>query len=148
MADKVGEAREILDTIGQDSEKEGIRWTKIFMDQWDKKEWEENQIEKEKLKKRNKRRLEYTHLLHNLIREKGLELERPAQGYWLETGFNQKGVWVRLHDRHGNKWNRGIKVTGIPKYDHHAALILVQAIEDKMWELEENPQTKSGIYLS
>ena len=137
----------MLDAMGQKNEKAGIKWTKYFMHKWDKEQWEENQLEKDKLKKKTKSRYAYTELLFKFFQEKAFALDRPNRGYWLESGFSGKGIWVKLHDRFGKKWVRGIRPSGIPKYDHHAVLILVQSIEDKMWEVEREPQTETGVYL-
>lgn len=139
---QVGEAKEVLDAIGSENEKEGIKWTKFFMDKWDKKEWEKAQFEQERLGRWTKKKKAYYELVHHFFKEQIEGLERPNYGYWVETGMSTKGVWLKLHDRFGKVWTKGMKIIGVPKYDHFGIGIISGKVEDLMWKLEESDPLK------
>jgi hypothetical protein len=141
----VAKATEVLEAIGQESEKEGVKWTKYFMDLWDKEQWNKEQIIETSLG-RKKHKLDYIELLRRFLEEQLFSLERPNFGYWVEVGKSKIGVYAKLHDRWGKVWSRGIKACGVPKMDYNAVWILVETVDDKMWELEEGLKTE-GIHL-
>lgn len=143
-------AIEMLEAMGHENEQEGIKYTKYFMDKWDRDQWEKQQIQEEKLGKAKKfRRVDYHKKLRGMLNEMVLGIDRVGPGYWAETGFNEKGVWARLHDKYGRTWQRGIKPSGIPKVDYRGSIGLAAAIEMKMIEIEndKDPKSKGGIHL-
>lgn len=139
-----------IDAMGHESERQGIKWTQYFMKQFEKDEFEKNQIKKEKLDKRARySRKEYTRVCREMLDQEIKELERPGPGFWVETGYEGEGVWLKLHDRYGRKFARGFKPSGIPKVDLHMINLFMGWTQDKMWEIEEAMlPDKSGIYLS
>lgn len=148
---QVDHAKEVLDAIGHESEKQGIKWTKYFMDKWDKQEWEKQQIVQDKLAKGTKyRKSEYYRLVANVLREIVYGIERPNWGWWAEVKSTDDGVIVILKHRTGRSWSRAFKPTGIPKIDYQAAVTYAAYTEYTMHEDEENPspKTASGIYIA
>lgn len=143
-------AIEMLEAMGHENEKEGIKHTKYFMNLWDKQQWEQQQIQEEKLGKASKyKRIEYHRILRKMLNNMVMGIDRIGPGYWAETGFDDKGVWAKLHDKYNRVWQRGIKPSGIPKVDYKGAVGLAAAIEIKMIEIEQDPdpKTESGIHL-
>jgi hypothetical protein len=142
-----GEAGEIIDAMGHENEKKGIKWTQYFMDKWEKKEWEENQLKKDRLGKHRMKKKEYTRILYKMFEEMIKHMERPAPGYFVKSGFSHKGIWSRMYDKYNRTYARGVKVCGTPKVDFQAIVTLAAATEDKMWEVDSKKETPSGIYL-
>ncbi len=144
-----GKARDIIDAIGHENEKQGIKWAKYFFDEFQKREKEKtNKIIDRLLKVRNKRK-EYHRVLREVFDGMIMELERPTPGFSAETGYNDIGIWVKLKDPYGRTFQRGIKPTGTPKIDLAAATHMMGTTEDKMYEISDpDKPTDSGIFTT
>lgn len=149
---------EKLDAMGTENEREGIKWTKYFMDQFDRSEWEKNQIQLEKLDRKARfSRSGYHHLLAMMMNEEAKEMDFP-EGYLPIIYPTKQGVVLEIIDRSNNKHRRAFTPVGIPKIDHHAVTVcLIQAqntidtIEEKIYKkthtLDGMKKTESGIIL-
>jgi len=147
MKNKAADAVEILDAIGHENEKEGIRWTKYFMNQYAKKEWEKDQIKKEKLKKANKNKKDYVLLLAKMLQQELYILDTPKD-YTLDVKITPKGIIMGIKSPYKNRWvYKAFKPSGIPKYDY--AYIQNAVAETDAFMINDNrrSQTDSGIFL-
>lgn len=142
---KINQAREILDTIGQENEKEGIKWTKFFMDRFDKKEWEKNQIKMDKLNKHRMTKRGYFEMVTGMINELFKEVDKPSRKWRLQAFTTKKGVVMQIWDTLGRVYQKAFTPCGIPKIDLKAIEIYLGQAEDTMYK--EDKQTKSGIIL-
>lgn len=155
-------ANEILEAMGHESEKEGIKWAKYFIDKFDEKELEKNQIKEEKLYRKAKfKRIGYHRLCWELLKEEVDLLEHPTENspYHPKVSYTKFGVSVEVHDlRTRQIYTRGFKPCGYPKYDLAAIREFTVWTQDVMWELDEirlelrdkqgnKIKTKSGIYV-
>ncbi len=144
---EIGKARDILDTIGQDSEKKAAKWVIYFNRLADKEELEENQLKEEKLKRNRRKKSDYFRLLAEMLNDLAVKVERPIAGYSVKAGFDNIGVWVELKTYWGKTYKRAVKPTGVPKYDLPAILTLVGSLEDTMWKFAEEKTTEKGVCL-
>jgi len=150
MNKKIGEAIDKLDAMGQPSEKEGIKWTKRFMDEFDKKEWEKNMLREEVLKRKRLTKKRYFEMLAGMANE--LFKESEISGGWRGiVYFTQKGMVMQIKSMMGRIFQRAFKPCGIPKIDLNAVYTLLGSAEDTMWQIDEKGnidlKTKNGIYL-
>lgn len=147
---QVGEAQEVLDAIGHENEAEGIKWTKHFMDKWDKKQWKQNQIKTDKLKKtRRYTKQEYYRLLYQMLQEEIkdlLENDIPP-GFKVYPGYDDGGVGVYLDTPDGERYARGFKPDGTPEVDFNAVVGLLEDILITVDRLLKKNATSSGIIL-
>lgn len=134
---RVGHAREVLEAIGQDSEKEGIKWTKYFMDKWNRKQWKENQIKKEKLEKKRKyTKMEYFRALAGMLHEEAQFLEAPPNyDFWAE--FSGDGVVLKMRSPSGKTYQRAFKPDGTPELDYKAVVSILVSALDTVHHVEE-----------
>lgn len=134
---KMAEASEILDAIGHENEKEGIKWTQRFMSQWDKKQWEKQQIKRGELdKKRRFSRMGYHELVAGMLQEELKDLDVPP-GYRTWTEFSGEGVIVRMVDSKGKKYNRAFRPDGTPEVDFRAVVGLLTDVQNSVDILEQ-----------
>lgn len=147
---QVGEIGEVLDAIGHENEKEGIKWTQYFMDIWDKKELENQHRKKHKLKKSlgfTKR--EYYRIISNMIDEELRELDIPP-GYVAWSSFDEKGVVLRLTTYNGEKYNRAFKPDGSPSTDFNVVVGLLIDTQDTIDRCENKRRenlNKMGLII-
>ena len=150
MNKKQSEAIDKLDAMGQPSEKEGIKWTKRFMDEFDKKEFEKNMLREEVLKKKRITKKRYFEMLTGMANELFKEMEIPS-GWRGVVYFTEKGVVMQIKSILGRVFQRAFKPCGTPKIDLNAVYTLLGSAEDTMWEVDEKGnidlKTKSGVYL-
>jgi hypothetical protein len=148
--EKLVEANDILDAIGQESEKKGISETKYFMDQWDRRQWHENQLKKDRLDSSRKfRKMEYYRILAAMLQEEIADLDIP-NGYMAWSEFTQSGVVVRLRDRWGKKYYRAFKPDGTPEIDFNAVVGLLTDVQNSVDKLEYDAREnlkQSGFIL-
>lgn len=142
-----GEASDILDAIGSDSEAEGRKWARYFIDLWEKKQWEKNQLREQDLSKKRRKKADYFRLCADMLHDQAVRLERAGPGYWIEVSANEKGVLLKLHDRFKRTFARGFTPSGIPKYDVAAVNNFLGTLQDTMWDLEEDKRTDKGVFL-
>jgi hypothetical protein len=133
---KIAEANDILDAIGQESEKAGISETKRFMDLYDQKQWHENQLKKAALKSSSRySKMEYYRRISAMLQEELTEIEFP-NGYIAWSEYTEGGVIMRLKDRWGGKWLRAFKPDGTPEVDFNAVVGLLVDTQDTIDKLE------------
>jgi hypothetical protein len=140
-------AIEILDAIGTENEHEGIKWTKFFMDKWDKKEREQNQLKEENLKKKRMTKKRYYEALAGMLNEQFKQMDKPSNKWIVLAFYTDKGVVVQLKDIWGRVYQRAFKPCGIPKIDLHVVGLYLGGAEDTMYKVEAEGKTASGIYL-
>ncbi len=147
---KVGETQDVLAAIGHENEKLGIKYTKQFMDQWDKKQWYRNQLQKEKLAKGRKfKKTDYFRLISGMLGEEAQDLELP-HGYFIWSEFSGDGVILKMKDRWGNNHHRGFKPSGTPHADFsYVANILASALDtaDYLEEIAQDKLKAQGFVL-
>ena len=144
---KVSEAREILDAIGQDSERKAKKWVIYFEELAERQELEKNQIREEKLQKQRRKKSEYYQLCASMLHDLVIKLERPIPGFSVSVKFSGNGIHVDLVDPWGRHFKRGIKPCGTPKYDIPAIMTLLGSTEDTMWKIADEKVTAKGVYL-
>lgn len=151
MNKKQIEAIEILDAIGQENEHEGIKWTKRFMEAFDKREWEKNQIKQEKLGKTRYSKKRYSEVLAGMMNEFLQEMDAPNHNWRSIAYYTEKGVVVQIKNVLGRVFQRAFAPCGIPKIDFQAVLAMVSSAEDTMWRIDKDGdldvKTKGGVYL-
>jgi hypothetical protein len=143
----ISEASDILDAIGQRSEKKAKKWVIYFNELYKQKELEKNQLRRSRLKKSRKRKQEYYKICAEMLHDMVIKLERPVPGFVVGADFNEKGIYVELWDPYGRTYKRAIKPSGTPKYDLPAILTLVGSTEDTMWNISDEKVTSGGIFL-
>lgn len=144
---KINEARDVLDAIGHENEHEGIKWTKYFMDLFDKNEMEKNILREESLKKKVTRK-RYHEALAGIMNELMIDMDKPSNNWITNAFFTEKGVVVQLKDKWGRVYQRAFKPCGTPKIDLHMVNLYLGGAEDTMYKVESEKKTQSGIYLA
>jgi len=150
---KVGEVREILDAIGHENEKQGIKWTKYFMNEWDLEETRKRNSLIMMLDSTAKRNLtDYRRLLMEVLGELLYSIDLPPQ-YRTKHSLNDKGIKVTLIDPHLATYERGTKISYVGRYDLSAIEHMALDCEYEANQIEKkrsngNYKTKGGIYLS
>lgn len=154
MNRKALEVSEKLEAMGQENEKEGIRYTKEFMDEFDKREWERNQLQIQKLEHRRKfKKMDYFHLVARMLDEESKQLD-ISDRFLVKTIWNEEKTGLMLYDMLTKKqYGHGFKISGIPKIDHAAVTVLLlelqntaEAIEQE--QIKDSNKTRSGIIVS
>jgi hypothetical protein len=147
---KVGIAQDVLDAIGHENEKEGIRWTKHFMDLWEKDQSEDKFNKESKLKKsEGYDKLRYNSLICNMLQEEinGLDLD---VGYSSYARYTKDGVFVILKAPNKKVYGRGFKPSHDYKVDYTAVVGLLVDILDTVdyfaYEKKNNLE-KQGIII-
>ncbi len=150
---QLGEAAEKLEAMGQENEHEGIKWTKYFMDAFNKKEWEEEQIKTAKLDhSRRYSKRGYYEMLAKMLDEECRDLDLTIR--FTATGYpNKEGVVINMVDhKTGLQFKRGMKPSGIPKYDYYGITVLLMQAQNTAESIERGNDdlvtTKSGIILT
>lgn len=130
---------EMLEAIGQEDEHEGIKATKYFMDQFEKKNWEEDQFKQDRLEKATKySRHEYHKILAMMLDEEARQMDIPFElGYKAWTEFTEDGVILRMTDRWGRKYHKAFRPSGIPKVDFFAVVTLLSDLQGTADTLEQ-----------
>jgi len=139
---------EKLEAMGQENEHEGIKWTKFFMDKWDRKEREQNQLRQDKLKKKRMTKKKYYEALAGMLNEQLRSMDKPSNKWRTLAFFTEKGVVVQLKDIWGRVYQRAFKPCGTPKIDLHMVNLYLGGAEDTMYKVETEKKTDSGIYLA
>ncbi len=139
---------EKLEAMGQENEHEGIKWTKFFMDKWDRKEREENQLRQDKLKKKRMTKKKYYEALAGMLNEQLSSMDKPSNKWKVLAFYTEKGVVVQLKDIWGRVYQRAFKPCGTPKIDLHMVNLYLGGAEDTMYKVETEKKTDSGIYLA
>lgn len=141
MEKKIKRAVEVLEEIGQEDEKAGIQATQYFMDQWDRAQWEQNQIAQDTLQKSTKySKIEYYRKVAQMLYEEAKDLDIPV-GYQWNVKVDDRGVAFFLIDSWKRKYNRAFKPCGVPKYDF-AALTQILVDADTTVQNIENERRK------
>lgn len=147
---KIDEAAEVLDTIGQENEKEGIKWTQYFMNIWDQHELDRKLKKKDRLKKATiYKKMEYHRIIAGMIQEEAKQLDIPDR-FMVWSEFTQDGVIVRLVSPSGDKFNRAFRPTGEPGIDLNAVFGILVDVQTTIDDLEEKRFSKlreSGLII-
>lgn len=147
---KIGEASEILDAIGHENEKEGIRWTQHFMNIWDQHELDKRHQKKDRLKKATIfNKMEYHRIISGMIHDEAKSLDIPT-GYMVWSEYTEDGVIVRLAAPNGEKYKRAFKPSGDPGVDLNAVfglLVDVQSTVDEVVNRSATNLKKAGIII-
>ncbi len=146
------EVEEKLEVMGQEDEHQGIRWTKYFMDQFDKKEWEKDQIHQQRLERKAKfSKKGYYDLCAQMMNQEAQTLDLALQ-FRLRGYATKYGVALEMRDiKTGRMFTRGMKPCGIPKYDYYATVVLLmqaQNTEEHVMATPLHNTTPGGIALS
>jgi hypothetical protein len=133
---KMAQASEILDAIGQENESEGIKWTQYFMNEFDKKQWEQNQLKQDRLEKvRRFNKAEYYRVLTGMFNEEVKDMDIPT-GYLVIAQYTKEGIVVNMMDRWKKKWRRAFTPDGTPKVDFNAIVGLLTDVQNTIDILE------------
>lgn len=155
----VGLALEKLDAMGHANEKEGIKWTQFFMDQFDKETWEKDQIQLDRLEhSRRFTKRNYFYLLAQMLNEEAHDLDTPS-GYLVGARSTLDGVVLEVIDRSGICHRRAYTPCGTPKIDYECAVVCLIQAQNTIDKKEEEyykrthtvdgmKKTESGILLS
>ena len=142
---------EVLDAIGMKNEHEGIKWTKFFMDKWNRKEWEKNQLTEDNMRKQRQTKKKYYKFIVAILNEGFSEMDMPSGNWRIGAYATDKGVVVQLKNVFGRVFQRAIKPCGTPKIDFNAMMQLMGSAEDTMYNIETKGEvdlkTKGGIFL-
>ena len=137
---------EQLEAIGQENEHEGIKATKHFMDEFDKKKQEEDLVRINSLSKSVTRKTYHFNLATILDAEAkfmDIPLSFKASAYPTE-----EGVVLELKDSLGRKYVKAFKPLGEPVKDYNYLINMLSALQDTSDSIESgNMKTKSGLYL-
>ncbi len=145
MKKQVKQAIETLEAIGQENEKEGIKWTQRFMDEFDKKEFEKYQLDEEKLKKTRKTKKYYYQMLAGMLNELLSEMDKPSRMWRALAYTTERGVVCQLKDSIGRVYQKAFTPCGVPKVDLQMINRYLGQAEDTMYKYDQ--KTDSGIYL-
>lgn len=156
--DSSADVVEKLEAMGHETESEGIKWTKYFMDQFDKDQWDKDQIKLDKLDHaRRFTKRNYFHLLASMLNEELKDMDIP-DGYMFAAYSTAKGVVTELIDKSGQRYRRAFTPCGTPKIDHHCIVLNLIQAQDTVDLLEEEiyrkqhtvdglKKTESGIII-
>ena len=127
---KTTNTTEVLEAIGHENEKEGVKWTQYFMNEWDQKQRGKDHENLNLLDKRRKfTRQRYHEVLSGMINEGLSELD-VEHGFKAHSEFNKSGVVVRVTDPDGKKYARAFKPSGEPEIDFNAVVGLLSQVLD------------------
>lgn len=153
MKDKktqLGEASDVLDAIGHENEKEGIRWTQHFMNIWDQHELEKRDKKRDRLKKATIfNRMEYHRIVSGMIQDEAKQLDVPV-GYMIWSEYTEGGVIARLAAPNGEKYKRAFKPSGDPGVDLNAIfgiLVDIQSTVDEIVNRSATNLKKAGFIV-
>ena len=151
MNKKQSKAIETLEAIGQTDEHKGIKWTKFFMDKWNRKEMEKNQLTADAMRKKRGTKKKYYRFIAVVLNEAFEEMDKPSNKWRIGAYSTDKGVVVQLKGIMGRIFQRAITPCGTPKIDLNAMMQLVGSAEDTMYNIETKGEvdlkTKGGIFL-
>ena len=148
------ELAEELDVLGQDDEKKGAKWVIEKGKETRHKEDEQKAQVEWKLNDQKGRVFTYSDILLGELKRMMGEWDeyRPNGFQWLAIK-NSKGIVLWFRDKDGNWFAKGMKVSGIPKYDMNGIERLMHGALDSMDRFERNriPQKEtiehSGIII-
>ena len=134
----IGEFKEELDTLGQDSEEKAAKWV-IEKGKEDRKKADEAEarilegLEKEK----NKRFTHYHEALYKTAKRKILEYGVPPK-YYMDCQLTPKGLLFGFRSYASKKWEmKGMKITMIPRYDLFAIIMMINDALDEISKREK-----------
>jgi len=129
---------EILESVGHESEKKGIKYVKEFMALFEKKEWEENQIKRDHLSKKSRfSKKNYYRAIVELINSEVADLDLPTN-YMVWGELTKQGVIVTLKDRFNKTYSGAFTPCGTPKVDFYAVTDLLGRALDTADRIEDD----------
>lgn len=148
---KVGEIEERLDAMGQESEAKAAKAVKeVYSEaesQEKKERWEVlNRLDS---KRKGKKIFNYTESLAIYMANKLKEEDFPSNWHFRVKLTAKDKIRLDIFSNQGQRMVRGIKISGEPKYDMHAAeKLAIWAGDNILKTLQENGEkTKGNIIL-
>lgn len=146
------QAREILEAIGQEDEKQGIRQTQVLMSEWEKEQAALQQKEYDLLgKAKNKGSLPYIAAVADLLKRESVALEIPLEYEW-DVSHSPKGVVFKMAQRnndgtHGKKWVCAFKPCGQIPVDYYAVIETLVRTDTTVQNNQSTSLQKRGFIL-
>lgn len=133
---EVNLALEKLEAIGQESEKEGIKYTQQFMKEWDQKQEGRGREKKGQLERMKRfSKPEYYRLVAGMIQEELSDLDIPV-GYRTWAEMSGDGVIAKMTDLKGKTYYKAFKPDGSPEVDFKAVVGILTDIQNSIDYLE------------
>ena len=146
---RAAEFEEVLDETGQESEKKAIKAVVEVEKAKEKERAKIKAVEDEILWSARKSKSRYNKVLADFLRRRVKRIDWPKDcSYQVEA--NEQGVSIEIWTANRAKFARGIKTTGVLKYDTYAAFVLAVQTENLIDKLEgrlAEQKTGSGIIL-
>lgn len=140
-----GETEEIIDTIGQESDRKALRPLQEYTKAEQKADQLQKDLDIEQLKNLSRNKIQYQRyliiILHRFIKDEAI-----PKHYQLFVDSNDIGIAIGIT---GTDYVSGFKVCGIPKYDIHACKVLAVKTGNTVAILSGHMRrTDSGIILA
>lgn len=140
-----GEQEDLIDAMGQDSDKKAAPIVNEYVNELNKKEQLLRQIDIEQLKKRSNNKRHYQRYLISTI-ERFVKEESIPKTYTIYAESDDVGIVVGIEN---TNYQRAIKICGIPFYDLHACKVLAAQIGNTIARLEGHfERTDSNIIIA
>lgn len=140
-----GEAEELIDAMGQDSEKKAAPIVQQYVKEQEQQEDLQRDIDIDLLKKKSNNKLLYQRSLL-VILERFVKEERIPRKYTVYAESDDVGIVLGIEH---TEYVRAFKVCGIPLYDIHACKILAIQLGNTVAKLEGYfAKTESGIIVA
>ena len=140
------QALEVLEAIGQENEHEGIKATKYFVDQFDKREWNRQQIQEGKLdKERRFTKKRYFLMIAKMMNEEAQDLDIPPM-FKVWANPTDKGVILFIKDPFTRTYRAAFTPCGQPRKDYVAVVEFLTRAQNTMDKVASEP-SPSGLYL-
>lgn len=144
---QIGEAEDILDAIGHERESEGIKWTKYFMDMYEKKQLKKDQFNIEALKKNKMSKSKYSWMLKSYLEASLSRLEIPNT-FQVKVEKTHEGIVAMYKPVYSSRWRyKAFAPCGIPLRDYKHVLYIIQEIDLSILKEDNSPVTDTGIIL-
>lgn len=142
-----GAVNEYLDAVGQESEEKASKWVIEAQDEVVKQEQKEKDDRLQQLHDARKRKLSYTQAASKMMYERAKLIDWPKGYKWRVGVSGDDKINLTFVDRRGRGYGRGVRLTGVDYLDLNALHVLATQAENTVDQIENPPQTDSGIYL-
>jgi hypothetical protein len=140
-----GETEEIIDTIGQESERKAVRPMQEYMAAEQKADQLQKELDVEQLKNLSRNKIHYQRYLLVILNRFIKDEDIPKQ-YHLFVESNDQGIAIGIE---GTDYISAFRVCGMPKYDIHACKVLAVKVGNTVAIMEGHlRQTDSGIIMA
>lgn len=140
-----GEEGEMIDTMGQSSEKKGIQAVQEVMKEDEIKNNKRKELELEVLDKVKNQNAAYRETIIYMLHDKVAGVEFPKGWSW-GVWFDGKGAVVAVRDSGGKNYKRAFRITYETKYDYQAIFKFADWVEDLVLEFKENHNPQMSIW--